>query len=71
MGKNATSTKHRKTRDFLAGPTLLRQGRRPLSPTASWLLLLLLPLLLLLVLLLLLLLFLLFLLLLWLLAPGC
>ena len=31
--KNATSTKHRKTRDFLAVPTLLRQGARPLSPT--------------------------------------
>ena len=33
MGKNGKSTKHRKTRGFLAGPTLLRQGRRPLSPT--------------------------------------
>ena len=33
MGKNATSTKHRKTRGFWALPTLLRQGARPLSPT--------------------------------------
>ena len=33
MGKNAKSTKHRKTREFLALPTLLRQGARPLSPT--------------------------------------
>ena len=33
MRKNAKSTKHRKTRDFLALPTLHRQGRRPLSPT--------------------------------------
>ena len=31
--KNATSTKHRKTRDFLALPGGRRQGRRPLSPT--------------------------------------
>ena len=33
MGKNAKSTKHRKTREFLALPTLHRQGRRPVSPT--------------------------------------
>ena len=33
MGKNGKSTKHRKTRGFLALPTLLRLGRRPLSPT--------------------------------------
>ena len=33
MGKNGKSTKHRKTRGFLAVPTLLRQGARPLSPT--------------------------------------
>ena len=33
MGKNAKSTKHRKTRDFLAGPGGRRLGRRPLSPT--------------------------------------
>ena len=33
MGKSAKSTKHRKTRQFLAVPTLLRLGRRPLSPT--------------------------------------
>ena len=32
MGKNWKSTKHRKTRGFLALPTLLRQGRRVLSP---------------------------------------
>ena len=31
--KNATSTKHRKTRDFLAVRGGLRLGRRPLSPT--------------------------------------
>ena len=32
MGKSRKSTKHRKTRDFLAGPTLLRQGAAaPLS----------------------------------------
>ena len=33
MGKNGKSTKHRKTREFLAGGSRLRQGRRPLSPT--------------------------------------
>ena len=33
MAKNGKSTKHRKTRGFLALPTLLRLGRRPLSPT--------------------------------------
>ena len=33
MGKNATSTKHRKTRGFLATRGGRRQGRRPLSPT--------------------------------------
>ena len=33
MRKNAKSTKHRKTRDFLALPGGRRQGRRPLSPT--------------------------------------
>ena len=33
MGKNGKSTKHRKTRDFLAVPTGRRQGERPLSPT--------------------------------------
>ena len=33
MGKNGKSTKHRKTRDFLALPGGRRQGRRPLSPT--------------------------------------
>ena len=32
-GKNGKSTKHRKTRDFLAGGRGRRQGRRPLSPT--------------------------------------
>ena len=32
-GKNAKSTKHRKTRDFLATRGGRRQGRRPLSPT--------------------------------------
>ena len=31
--KNGKSTKHRKTRGFLAGGGLLRLGRRPLSPT--------------------------------------
>ena len=31
MGKNGKSTKHRKTRGFLAVPTLLRQGARPPS----------------------------------------
>ena len=30
---NGKSTKHRKTRDFLAGGRGRRQGRRPLSPT--------------------------------------
>ena len=33
VAKSGKSTKHRKTRKFLAGPTLHRQGRRPLSPT--------------------------------------
>ena len=33
MGKNWKSTKHRKTRGFLALPGGRRQGRRPLSPT--------------------------------------
>ena len=33
MGKNGKSTKHRKTRDFLAGGRGRRQGARPLSPT--------------------------------------
>ena len=33
MGKNAKSTKHRKTREFLATRGGRRQGRRPLSPT--------------------------------------
>ena len=33
MGKSGKSTKHRKTRDFLAGPGGRRQGARPLSPT--------------------------------------
>ena len=33
MGKSGKSTKHRKTRGFLAGPGGLRLGRRPLSPT--------------------------------------
>ena len=33
--KNGKSTKHRKTRGFLAGPRGRRQGRRPLSPTES------------------------------------
>ena len=33
MGKNAKSTKHRKTRDFLATRGGRRQGARPLSPT--------------------------------------
>ena len=32
MGKNWKSTKHRKTRQFLAVPGGLRLGRRPLSP---------------------------------------
>ena len=32
-GKKGKSTKHRKTREFLAVPTCRRQGRRPLSPT--------------------------------------
>ena len=31
--KNGKSTKHRKTRGFLAGGSRLRQGRPPLSPT--------------------------------------
>ena len=33
MGKNATSTKHCKTREFLATRGGRRQGARPLSPT--------------------------------------
>ena len=33
MAKNGKSTKHRKTRGFLAGPRGRRQGARPLSPT--------------------------------------
>ena len=33
MGKNGTSTKHRKTREFLATRGGRRQGARPLSPT--------------------------------------
>ena len=33
MGKKGKSTKHRKTREFLAVPTCRRQGARPLSPT--------------------------------------
>ena len=33
MGKNAKSTKHRKTQDFLATRGGRRLGRRPLSPT--------------------------------------
>ena len=33
MGKSGKSTKHRKTRDFLAGPGGRRQGVQPLSPT--------------------------------------
>ena len=33
MAKNVKSTKHRKTRGFLAGPRGRRQGARPLSPT--------------------------------------
>ena len=33
MGKNAKSTKHRKTQDILAGGRGRRQGARPLSPT--------------------------------------
>ena len=33
MRKSGKSTKHRKTRDFLAGGGGRRQGRRPLSPT--------------------------------------
>ena len=33
MGKNGKTTKHRKTRDFLAVPGGRRQGARPLSPT--------------------------------------
>ena len=33
MGKNGKSTKHRKTRGFLAVPGGRRQGARPLSPT--------------------------------------
>ena len=33
MGKHAKSTKHRKTREFLAGGSGRRQGARPLSPT--------------------------------------
>ena len=33
MGKNAKSTKHRKTRGFLAGKGVSGKGRRPLSPT--------------------------------------
>ena len=33
MGKKGKSTKHRKTREFLAVPTCRRLGRRPLSPT--------------------------------------
>ena len=32
MGKNGKSTKHRKTRVFLAGLGLLRLGRRPAGP---------------------------------------
>ena len=33
MGKKGKSTKHRKTREFLALPGGRRLGRRPLSPT--------------------------------------
>ena len=33
MGKSGKSTKHRKTRLFLAGGSGRRLGRRPLSPT--------------------------------------
>ena len=33
VAKSGKSTKHRKTREFLAVPTCRRQGRRPLSPT--------------------------------------
>ena len=33
MGKNGTSTKHRKTRRFLAAGGVCGKGRRPLSPT--------------------------------------
>ena len=33
MRKNGTSTKHRKTREFLATRGGRRQGARPLSPT--------------------------------------
>ena len=33
MGKNGKSTKHRKTREFLATRRGRRQGARPLSPT--------------------------------------
>ena len=33
MGKKGKSTKHRKTRDFLAAGGVCGKGRRPLSPT--------------------------------------
>jgi len=33
MGKNGKSTKHRKTRDFLAAGGVCGKGRRPLFPT--------------------------------------